>query len=117
MNASQLFELFEEQTHRCASLLVRIELNFAVSYFYVSQRHAEKQLAAARLVESSVQQAIPHYVQLHFAHDSFEAQQKPIIGIIAIVHAVFIGDERAEDGAHLKERMPVLRRTSEPAHL
>ena len=76
-----------------------------------------EQLAALRLVVPAALQAIAHDVQFHLAHDPLEAQQEPVVGVVGVVHAVLVGDEAVEDGAHLEEVMPVLGRTGQPAHL
>lgn len=46
-----------------------------------------------------------------------QPEQEPIIGIVGVVDAVLVGQQRSEQGADLQQMMPVFRRAGQTAHL
>jgi hypothetical protein len=117
VDRADLVELVKHDLHHGPRLLVGIEGDFAVRQDHVAHRHAVKHLAALRLVVSTADQAIAHRVQFDLAHRTLETQQHPVVGIARIVHAVLIGEQRAEEGAQFQQVMPVLGRARQPTHL
>src|SRR5262249_33286862 len=44
-------------------------------------------------------------------------EDQPVVGVVAVVDAVLVGDERVEQGAHLEEGVPVLGSAGQAAQL
>ena len=105
---AQLVELVEKQPHDVTGLLIGIKVYFPSRQDHVTHRHADEQLTPLRLIIPTALQAVAHDVQFHFTHDPLEAQQETVVGVISVVDAILVGDERTENGAHLEEGMPVL---------
>jgi hypothetical protein len=76
-----------------------------------------KQFAALRLIAFACFQAAVQHVQLRFAHRALESQQKAVIVIARVVHAVGVSQQRPEDRAQFQQLMPIPARSGQPAHL
>ena len=117
VDAADLIKLVEDHVHHVPRLLIGIEVHLARRQDRVAHRNAMEQFAPQCLVVAAALQAVAHDVQFHFTHDAFEPQQEPIVRVVAVIDAVLVGDQRAEDGAHLEEGVPILRRPRQAAHL
>ena len=56
-------------------------------------------------------------MQFHLTDDALESQNESIVGFIGIEESVFVGNERAKDGADLKQIAPVFGVSRKATHL
>ena len=76
-----------------------------------------KELAALGLVQPASLQSISHSNKLEFADRSLQTEQEPVVGVLRVVDAVLVREDRPEDGAHLQEIVPILVVAGDAAHL
>ena len=76
-----------------------------------------EELAALGLVQPASLQSISHSNKLEFADCPLQAQQEPVVGVLRVVDAVLIREDRPEDGAHLQEIVPIPVVAGDTAHL
>ena len=114
---SGALEGFEHEADGALDLLVGIEHQLLVGADDISQRRRHRQLAAARLVELSADQARAQHVQLGFTHRPLEPEQQAVIEVGRIVEPVFVQNERLAQGADLEQAMPIARVTGESRDL
>jgi hypothetical protein len=69
------------------------------------------------LVQPTSFQSVSHSNELEFADLSLEAEQAPVFGILRVVNAVLVGQDRSEDGTHLQKIVPIPVVAGDPAHL
>jgi hypothetical protein len=48
---------------------------------------------------------------------ALQAEQEPVVGVVGVVDAILVGQERAQEGADLQQVVPIAGRPREPAHL
>ena len=109
--------LVEDEADDLADLLVGVHLDPIRGELDVAGGHAVKELAALGLVQPASFQSISHSNKLEFADGPFQAEQEPVVGILGIVDAVLVREQRPEDGTHLQEIMPILVVAGDAAHL
>ena len=114
---ADLVVLVEDQADDLADLLVGVHLDPLGGELDVAGRHAVKEFAALGLVQPSSFQSIPHSNKLEFADGSLQAEQEPVVGVLRVVDAVLVREDRPEDGTHLQEIVPILVVAGDPAHL
>jgi hypothetical protein len=78
---------------------IRIELRQTIVTSDVTDWHVVKQFCSLSLVEPAAFQPDLHRVQFHLTDDALESQNESIVGFIGIEESVFVGNERAKDGA------------------
>ena len=110
-------EGLEHETDGALDLLVGIEHQLSIGADDVPQRRGHRQLAAARLVELSADQARAQHMQLGFTHRALEPEQQAIIEVGRVVESVFVQNERLAQRADLQQAMPVARVTGESRDL
>ena len=72
-----------------------------------SSREGQAQLAPGRLLALALMQAHSDLMQLRLAHDAGQAQKQAIVVSARIVEPLAIGEDHPEEGAQLKQLMPV----------
>ena len=108
----------EDQADRRLGLLVGIQGDLAGWPAHVAHGDGPAQLAAPRLGHPRLEHPGFENVQFGFGHGRLQAQQEPVIVTAAgIIHRFGIGDERIEQGADLKELVPVPARPCQARHL
>ena len=115
-SGAEFVVLVEDQTDDLADLLIRVHLDSIRGELDVAGGHAVKELAALGLVQPASFQSISHSNKLEFADGPFQAEQEPVVGILGIVDAVLVREQRPEDGTHLQEIMPVFVVAGDAAH-
>ena len=116
-DGADLVVLVEDEADDLAHLLVGVHLDAIRGELDVAHGHAVKELAALGLVQPASFQSIPHSNKLKFADCPLQAEQKPVVGILRVVDAVLVREDRPEDGTHLQEIVPILVVAGDPAHL
>ena len=114
---AELIVLVEDESDDLADLLVRVQLHPIGGELDVAGRHAVEKLAALGLVQSASFQSISHSNKLEFADGALQAEQEPVVGILGIVDAVLVREQRPEDGTHLQKIMPIFVVAGDAAHL
>ena len=76
-----------------------------------------KEFAALGLVQPASLQSISHSNKLKFADRSLQAEQEPVVGVLRVVDAVLVREERPEDGTHLQKIVPIPVVAGDAAHL
>ena len=114
---ADLVVLVEDQADDLADLLVGVHLDPFRGELDVAGGHAVKEFAALGLVQPASFQSIPHSNKLEFADRSLQTEKKPVVGILRVVDAVLVGEDRPEDGTHLQEIVPILVVAGDAAHL
>ena len=105
------------ETDDVADLLVGIHLDPFRGELDVAGGHVVKELAALGLVQPASFQSISHSNKLEFADRSLQAEQEPVVGVLRVVNAVLVGQDRSEDGTHLQEIVPIPVVAGDAAHL
>jgi hypothetical protein len=98
-------------------LLVGIESDRAGGRANVAARQIEEQLAALCLGAAAGQHAAFQEVQLRLAHRALQAEKETVVVRSRVIHAVRVGEERAEYGADLEKLVPVPARSRQAGHL
>ena len=114
---AELVVLVEDEADDLADLLVGVHLDPIRGELDVAGGHAVEELAALGLVQPASFQSISHSNKLEFADGSLQAEQEPVVGILGVVDAVLVREQRPEDGTHLQEIMPILVVAGDAAHL
>ena len=114
---ADLVVLVEDETDDLADLLIGVHLDPFRGELDVAGGHAVKEFAALGLVQPASFQSISHSNKLEFADGAFQAEQEPVVGILGVVDAVLVREERPEDGTHLQKIVPILVVAGDAAHL
>ena len=114
---ADLVVLVEDQADDLADLLVGVHLDPFRGELDVAGGHAVKELAALGLVQPASFQSISHSNKLKFADRSLQAEQEPVVGVLRVVDAVLVREDRPEDGTHLQEIVPIPVVAGDAAHL
>ena len=80
----------------------------------VADRHADAQLAAARLGAGGVEHAGAQHAELELADAALHAEQQPIVRPAGVVDAVQVDHPRLDQAAQLEQVMPVAAVAGEP---
>ena len=97
----------EHEADGALHLLVGVEYELAGGVDDKSQRGADPQLAAARLVQLPPDQTRTQHMQLRFAHRPLEPEQQAVVEVGRVVEPVFVKNERFAQRADLQQAMPV----------
>ena len=114
---ADLVVLVEDQADDLADLLVGVHLDPFRGELDVAGGHAVKEFAALGLVQPASFQSISHSNKLEFADCSLQAEQEPVVGVLRVVDAVLVREDRPEDGTHLQEIVPIPVVAGDAAHL
>src|SRR5665811_591894 len=106
-HALDLRELGEDQGERLKHPRIRIFFDPVGTAAHVADRHRHEQLPPSSLLLQRLMGALSQNRQLHLAHGSLHAEQKPIVRQTRIVDAILISDQRADQAAELQQRVPV----------
>ena len=116
-DAADLLVFVENEADDVAYLLVGVQVDAIRGDLDIAQRHVLEEFAAPGLVQPATLQSIPHSNKLEFADRALQAEQEPVVGVLRIVHAVLVGEDRPEEGAHLQEIVPIPVVAGDAAHL
>ena len=116
-DGADLVVLVEDQTDDLTHLLVGVHLDPFRRELDIPPGHVVKEFAALGLVQSASLQSIPHGNKLKFADGSLQAEQEPVVGVLRIVDAILVREDRPEDGTHLQQIVPILVVAGDAAHL
>src|SRR4051794_39523416 len=86
---AELAEAGEDQPDHFLDPLVRIEAKADLAMPDVADRHADAQLATARLGAGGIEHARPQHAELELADAALHAKQQPVVrpaGVIAPIH-------------------------------
>ena len=78
---------------------------------------AREVLAPLRLLPDRLPRALPEHRQLNLAHSPFQPQNQPVVGMLWIVNAIMIDDQRIDDLAKLQQPVPVMAVPGKPGRL
>ena len=95
---------------------IRIKLRQTIVTSDESDRYVVEEFATLSLVETTSFQTNFHRVQFHLADDALESQHEPIVGFIGIEESIFVGNERAKNGADFKQVAPVFGVSRQTTH-
>ena len=110
-------ERVEHEADGALHLVVGIEHELSTGVENHTQRGADPQLAAARLVELPPDQTRAQHMQLRLRHRTLETEQKSVIEVGRVVEPVFVQNERFAQRADLQQAMPVAGVTGESRDL
>jgi hypothetical protein len=116
-DAPQNGELFQDQPDDMLDLFVGIELQFSVRPDDIARRLLSQPFAATAPIQTAGLHALLELVQLEAPHEAFERQNHPIIEIVWMIQAIFVGEQGVECGADSDQVAAVLIFTSEAIDL
>ena len=112
--AAQLAEPREDQPDHFLDPQVGIEAETDLAMPDVADRHADAQLAAARLGAGGVEHAGAQHAEFELADAALHAQQQPIVRPAGVVDPVQVDHPRLDQAAELEQVMPVAAVAGEP---
>ena len=115
--AAEFAELGEYQADRLPHTRIGIDFQAVAGGEHVADRYQAVELAAARLLLSRLQRALPDRSEFHLAEGALHAQEQTVIGQARIVDAVLVDDQRPHNDAEVQQRMPVASITRQPRGL
>src|SRR5262249_6429921 len=95
----------------------RVHLDSLGGELDIAGRHAVEELAALGLVQAASFESISHSNKLEVDDCPLQAEKEPVVGVLRVVNAVLIREDRPEDGTRLQKIVPILIVASDPAHL
>jgi hypothetical protein len=104
----------EDQPDRFLDSEVGIEAETDLAMPDVADRHADAQLAAARLGAGGVEHARTEHAEFELADGALHAEQESIVRPAGIVDAVQVDCARIDQPAELEEMMPVAAVAGQP---
>ena len=87
---------------------IPVEVDLTGGRAGIADRHLADQLTASGLVQGALPHPLAEQVQLGLGHRPLEPQQQAVVVLGRVIHAVLVGEQGLEQGAHLQELVPVL---------
>src|SRR5215831_11035695 len=114
-DALELCKFLEYQRDGLLYALIRFLLNLVLMRnLAIADGDCAKQLTAFRLKHPGFTNALTKERQLHFAHRSLHAKQKPIVRKPRIIDTVFINNQTIDQTTEFQQRVPVTAVAREP---
>jgi hypothetical protein len=107
LDTAQFLEFGKHQPQALLDLLIRVQNDAATTFLAQAGRQRQTELAPGGFLPLALVKADPDLVQFRFTHDPGQAQQHPVMIAVRIVEPLAVGEQHPEQGAQLKELVPV----------
>ena len=115
-HTAEFTELLEYQADRVLHPSVRIFLQPVIGR-HVSDGYRGEQLASRCHLFHGLLGALAQNRELHLTDRAFHAEQQSIVGVLGIVDAIVIDDQRLHESADLQQRVPFATVSGQPRRL
>src|SRR5215469_7219080 len=111
---AELAKAGEDQPNDLLYPAIGIEAEPDLAMPDIADRHADPQLAAARLGAGGIEHAGPQHTQLEFADAALHTEQQPVVRPAGIVNPIEVDHPRVDQPAQFEQVMPIAPVAREP---
>ena len=115
--AAKFTEFIKNQANDALNLFIGVFFEPAVFTKNIALGDAGEIFASPRLLPDRFLRALPEHRQFDLAHGPFQPQNQPVVGMLRIVNAIMIDDQRIDDLAKLQQPVPVMAVPGKPGRL